>query len=75
MGRDEEGEVAQNLRTKSVTQSDIFEPDQVLAPFDRRYSRKPAGRELAPAKDYRSPRTTPSPCAAFMVSDSLTVGL
>ena len=28
MGGDQESEVAQNLRTESVTQADIFEPDQ-----------------------------------------------
>jgi hypothetical protein len=33
MGRNQEIEVAQNLRPEAVSQSDIFEPNQASAPW------------------------------------------
>src|ERR1700682_5600867 len=74
MGGDQETEVAQNLRAKPVTQSDIFEPNQVQlrSMWGAAGNRKPAARSPPGS---RRPRTRQNSCASVMVSGSLTVAL
>ena len=74
MGGDLETEVAQNLRTEPVSQSDIFEPNQSqLRPIWRPtgYLKPNLGGSLTALWL----RARQNGCAAVMVSDSLTVGL
>src|SRR3979411_484361 len=74
MGGDQETEVAQNLRAKPVTQSDIFEPNQaqLRSMWGAAGNREPEARSsLVP----RRLRTRRNSCASVMVSDSLTVAL
>jgi hypothetical protein len=67
-----ERKVAQNLRAKPVTQSDIFEPNQAQlrsmggAAGNPNASDSPVSPRL---------RTEQNRCASVMVSDSLTVAL
>ncbi len=74
MGGDQETKVAQNLRAKPVTQSDIFEPNQVQlrSMWGATGTLKPKawGSLLS-----QRLRTKQNGCASIMVSDSLTVGL
>src|SRR5467141_3007111 len=72
MGGDQETEVAQNLRAKPVTQSDIFEPNQAQLRSTWGADREPEARS-PPVP--RRPRTRQNSCASVMVSDSLTVAL
>src|SRR5712664_3205372 len=74
MGADQETELAQNLRPKPVTQTDIFEPNQVQlrSMWGAAGNRKPAARS-SPVS--RRPRTRQNSCASVMVSGSLTVAL
>src|SRR3954451_1058219 len=60
-------EVAQNLRTQTVAQAYVFEADHASAPFE---GTRRGDRDL-----FVRPRSPPTGCAAFMVSDSSTVGL
>ena len=62
MGRNQETEVAQNLRPETVSQSDIFEPNQVQL-------------RLGPAVPARPKGLAEAGFASVMVSDSLTVAL
>jgi hypothetical protein len=61
MGRNQEIEVAQNLRPEAVSQSDIFEPNQAQL------------RETIPETPV--PGRSQQGFASVMVSDSLTVAL
>src|SRR6202046_4049238 len=74
MGGDQEIKVAQNLRAKPVTQSDIFEPNQaqLRSMWGATGNLKPMALCLlvAPRR-----RTQQSGCALVMVSDSLPVAL
>src|SRR5258707_9803549 len=74
MGGDEETEVAQNLRAKPVTQSDIFEPNQaqLRSMWGAAGNREPEARSSLASR--RLPARQNS-CASVMVSDSLTVAL
>jgi hypothetical protein len=65
MCRNEERQVAQNLRAEPVAQTDIFEPNQAQL------------RSMGDPTENRDPAARPgrNGCAAFMVSDSLTVAL
>ena len=65
MGGDQEREVAQNLRAEPVAQTYIFEPNQAQL------------RSMGDLTENRDPAARPgrNGCAAFMVSDSLTVAL
>ena len=74
MGRDQETEVAQNLRAKPVTQSDIFEPNQaqLRSMGGVTGNLKPKARKLTGSQRLR---TEQNGCASVMVSDSLTVAL
>jgi hypothetical protein len=61
MGRNQEIEVAQNLRPEAVPQSDIFEPNQA---------------QLRSTADKANPKTlSRTVFASVMVSGSLTVAL
>ena len=62
MGRNQETEVAQNLRPQTVPQSDIFEPNQ-------------AQLRLGPAVTARRKGAAEAGFASVMVSNSLTVAL
>jgi hypothetical protein len=73
MGGDQETKVAQNLRAKPVTQSDIFEPNQAqLRSMWGATGSKPATRNSLASLELRTKQIG---CASVMVSDSLTVGL
>jgi hypothetical protein len=60
MSRDQEIEVAQNLRPEAVPQSDIFEPNQA---------------QLRSTTVKKAKASAPTAFASVMVSDSLTVAL
>jgi hypothetical protein len=73
MGGDQETEVAQNLRAKPVTQSDIFEPNQaqLRSMWGAGGYLPKRGNSLVSLRL----RTEQSGCASVMVSDSLTLAL
>src|SRR3977135_2817792 len=74
MGGDQETEVAQNLRAKPVTQSDIFEPNQaqLRSMWGAAGNREPEARSsLVP----RRLRTLRDFCSSVLVSDSLSFAL
>jgi hypothetical protein len=74
MGGDQETKVAQNLRAKPVTQSDIFEPNQaqLRSMWGATGYLKPKARNSLASLRLR---TKQNGCASIMVSGSLTVGL
>jgi hypothetical protein len=74
MGGDQKTEVAQNLRAKPVTQSDIFEPNQ--AQLRSMWGAAGNLKSKLPGSPVSSRlRTEQNGCASVMVSDSLTVAL
>jgi hypothetical protein len=74
MGGDQETKVAQNLRAKPVTQSNVFEPNQaqLRSMWGATGYLKPKARNSLASLRLR---TQQNGCASIMVSDSLTVGL
>src|SRR5258707_6429592 len=73
VGGDQETKVAQNLRTQSVTQSNVFEPNQAqLRSMWGGAGGHPPARNSSGS---RRARTGQIGCASVMVSDSLTVAL
>src|ERR1700694_356119 len=74
MGGNQETKVAQNLRAKPVTQSDVFEPNQaqLRSMWGATGYLKPKARNSLASLRLRNKQNG---CASIMVSDSLTVGL